>query len=128
MKRVWLLPFCLFYLLVGCSPSFYLEKKPYIDEFDNMDEIKQSLKVARNPKNWKQFKPPMKATFCISQMEGCTVNKVYTITSYLPKKYLGYWYIIFRNDHGKESIFLWDNLPYQDDITKIENRLKKVDP
>lgn len=85
---------------------------------------------ATNPENWQILDKPEKAIFCEKQIEGCTNGKVYPITRYLPKKFLGNEcrFVIFTEDTGVDTLFCIKNLPNKEDEKNIEEQLKKIDP
>ncbi len=119
--------FCLvLFIAIGCAGK--MEKRLFIDEFGTMKEAENSFRQANDPENWKSFEVPMEAVFCTKEKPVCTRGKVYQITKYLPKKFLGYQYVIFENDKGENEIFLIDNLPYQSDRENIKNKLDKINP
>ncbi|MFC1644594.1 hypothetical protein ACFL08_01030 [Patescibacteria group bacterium] len=114
----------------GCAQK--MEKLMYIDEVGNMDEVMKTMQDMNNPRNWREFEIPVEAVFCIDKrseyLDRCSDSRAYQVKKYLPKSISFYRYIIFRNDVGKEQIFLIDNLPNESDRVKITEILEVVDP
>lgn len=110
----------------GCAGK--MTKHAYIDEFGSMDMAAKSLQMANDSENWKDFDVSVEAVFCTTKKTACTKNKVYQVSKYLPKKFLGYRYVIFKNDAGKENVYLLNNLPRNFDRLNIEKILRRIDP
>lgn len=120
--------FFLCFLAGGCTAN-NIEKRPYIDEVGTMGRVMRSVDEAKNSANWKKFDSAQKITFCIEdEVMGCTKDRIYLVIKYLPKKYLGYRYIVFKNDRGAEEIFSVDNLRKIEELKKLEAELERIDP
>ncbi|MFA7209807.1 MAG: hypothetical protein WC120_06070 [Parcubacteria group bacterium] len=94
-----------------------------------MNEISRYFSEATNSANWKKLDSNQEVTFCTEDgVVGCTKDKVYLVTKYLPKKYLGYRYIVFKNDIGAEEIFSVGSLRKIEELKKLEAELERIDP
>jgi len=115
-------------LFLSSCGGHRIEKRLYMYEGVDPEEGLALFKEATKSSNWEKIDPPINIVVCNKDNDrGCTGGKVYTILKYLPKKFLGWPCIMFKNDFGEDTQFLVENLP-EKSMNVVMERLNKIDP